>query len=181
MRSEPAESDDDVVQRFKRTGDNECFAILVDRYGKKVFFACLRFFSNEEAARDATQDAFLQAFQAIDSYEPRNFQSWLLRIAHNVCVDAWRRSRNVFETELVDMPSPASVEQTYISRQIIDQLCKEMESLPSEQRVCVDMKVQGYSYEEIAAHMAVPVKTVKSHIQNGRRMLWKKLRGTLGK
>ena len=47
-----------------------------------------------------------------------------------------------------------------------------------DQRCCLEMKIQGYSYEETAARTGLSIDAVKSHLQNGRRMLWLKMKGT---
>jgi len=61
---------------------------------------------------------------------------------------------------------------------MVEEVRKEMASLPSEQRNCLEMIIQGYSYDEIAARTALSIDAVKSHLQNGRRMLWLKIKGT---
>jgi RNA polymerase sigma-70 factor (ECF subfamily) len=54
-----------------------------------------------------------------------------------------------------------------------------MRSLSPEQRQCLEMRIEGYSYEETAVRTGFSVEAVKSYIQNGRRMLWRKLEGSL--
>ncbi len=60
---------------------------------------------------------------------------------------------------------------------MVEEVWKEMTSLPSDQRRCLEMKIQGYSYEETAARTGLSIDAVKSHLQNGRRMLWLKMKG----
>jgi DNA-directed RNA polymerase specialized sigma24 family protein len=52
-----------------------------------------------------------------------------------------------------------------------------MAFLPADQRRCLDMKIQGYSYQETAAQTGLSIDMVKSHLQNGRRRLWLKIKG----
>jgi DNA-directed RNA polymerase specialized sigma24 family protein len=59
------------------------------------------------------------------------------------------------------------------------QVWREIKSLPPRQRECLEMKIEGYSYEEIAARTGRAVEAVKSHLQNGRRMLWLKMEGAM--
>ena len=56
---------------------------------------------------------------------------------------------------------------------------QEMQALPHEQRRCVELKMEGYSYSETAASTGLSVQAVKSHLQNGRRNLWLRMKGTL--
>jgi len=64
-------------------------------------------------------------------------------------------------------------------RMAAERLRLEMNYLSPEQRHCLELKIAGYSYEEIAAHTGSPLKAVKSHLQNARRMLWIKMGPTL--
>jgi RNA polymerase sigma-70 factor (ECF subfamily) len=58
---------------------------------------------------------------------------------------------------------------------MVERLWQEIRSLPREQRQCLELKVEGLSYEETAARTGFTVNAVKSHLQNGRRMLWRKM------
>lgn len=176
MRFQSSESDDEIVNRFRTTADSEIFSLLVDRYDRKVFAKCLGFFSNEQLAQDAVQDTFLQAFQKIDSYQSGNFQAWLLRVATNVCIDIWRRGKAFAEVELDDMAASTTFQDSYESLDFLNKLHREIKALPQGQRQCISLKAEGYSYEETAGRLGLSVKAVKSHIQNGRRMLSKRIR-----
>jgi RNA polymerase sigma-70 factor (ECF subfamily) len=56
-----------------------------------------------------------------------------------------------------------------------------MSSLSPEQQRCLEMKIEGYSYEETAARTGLSIEAVKSHLQNGRRMLWLKMEGAIAR
>lgn len=56
-----------------------------------------------------------------------------------------------------------------------ERVWKEIRLLPIEQRKCLELKIAGFSYEETAVRLGLTLNAVKSHIQNGRRMLWRKL------
>jgi RNA polymerase sigma-70 factor (ECF subfamily) len=60
---------------------------------------------------------------------------------------------------------------------MVEEVWKEMTLLPPDQRLCLEMKIQGYSYEETAAGTGLSIEAVKSHLQNGRRRLWLKIKG----
>ena len=61
----------------------------------------------------------------------------------------------------------------------MERLWREIRVLPTEQRQCLELKVEGFSYEETAARTGLTVNAVKSHLQNGRRMLWRRMKGAL--
>ncbi|MGD0046414.1 MAG: sigma-70 family RNA polymerase sigma factor [Bryobacteraceae bacterium] len=174
--------DEVLAKKVWQAGDNDCFAELFTRHRKRVFYACRGFFSDSQAAEDATQETFLRAYKNIRSFQEGDFSGWLMRIAKNVCIDEWRRRRPetaVDEVDLTDRAATASFDSSFETRQMVERLWQEIRSLPSEQRQCLELKVEGFSYEETAARTGFTVHAVKSHLQNGRRMLWKKLERVL--
>ncbi len=174
--------DEEIVRRFQLTGDTGCFAELFNRHRRRVYCSCRGFFCDGSAAEDATQETFLRAFQSIHSFLGGNFGGWLMRIAKNVCIDLWRKRRPECGPEEIDldaMTAPRNIDQTSDMHLAVEKLRAEMATLPPEQRRCLELKIEGYSYEETAARTGLPLEAVKSHLQNGRRMLWMKMEGTL--
>jgi len=173
----PTPSDEELARRFAETGDETCFKELFERHGKKVFFACRRFFSDSDAAEDATQETFLRVYQRIRQFQEGNFLKWLMRIARNICIDEWRKRRPEAQNaaaEISEVPEMARCASSEIHL-AVGRLREEMKKLSFEQRRCIEMKIEGYSYEETAARTGLSVEAVKSHLQNGRRMLWLKM------
>jgi RNA polymerase sigma-70 factor (ECF subfamily) len=176
----PAIPDEEIVRRFQESGNSDCFAELFARHRKRVFLACRGFFADSAGAEDATQETFLRTYQKIHTFQGGNFLGWLMRIAKNVCIDQWRKRRPEAGLDSELLPEGAAVgamDRTPDLRLMVEEVWKEMASLPLDQRRCVEMKIQGYSYEETAAHTGFSIEAVKSHLQNGRRMLWLKTKG----
>jgi len=165
------------VHRFQDTRDPQWFAELFARYRKKIYFACRAFHNDGIAAEDATQETFLRAYEKIHQFSGGDFGGWLMRIAKNICIDAWRRR---MQTEVLDDSETQCVAVTsgYELRLSAEHVLRQMKSLPAEQRQCLEMKIEGYSYEETATRMGLTVEAVKSHLQNGRRRLWLRMAGT---
>ena len=170
------------MRAFRETGSEDCFAELFARHRRRVFSACRGFFADSSAAEDATQETFLRVYQGIQNFQGGNFIGWLMRIAKNVCIDQWRKSRaevGIEETQLTEVPAAGRVGSYSELRLALEKLWKEMSSLSPEQRRCLEMKIEGYSYEETAARTGLSLEAVKSHLQNGRRMLWLKMEGAI--
>lgn len=177
----PAIPDEELVRRFQEAGGNDCFAELFARHRRRVYMACRGFLSDSATAEDATQETFVRIYRKVRSFQGGDFSGWLMRIAKNVCIDEWRRRRSegVVDSELLPEASAAGAQKTAADlRLMVEEVRKEMATLPSEQRRCLEMIIQGYSYEEIAARTGLSIDAVKSHLQNGRRMLWLKIKGT---
>jgi RNA polymerase sigma-70 factor, ECF subfamily len=170
--------DAELIRGFLEAGDKECFAELFMRHRKNIYFSCRRFFSEQRAAEDATQETFLRAYRNMRSFQGGDFSSWLTRIARNICIDEYRKARPevpVGDADLAEM----SVHEPLDAQLMAARILTEIQSLSPEQRQCLEMKIEGYSYEETSARTGFPVEAVKSYIQNGRRMLWRKMEGAL--
>lgn len=175
-------SDEEIVRQFRETADNDWFAVLFARHRKKVYFACLHFSSDSGTAEDVTQEAFLRAFQNMHRYHEGTFAAWLMRIARNACIDQWRKRRPevaMDEASVSGMPATGFSSASSDFFLAAAKVQQELKSLPAEQRRCLELKIEGYSYEETAVRTGLPIEAVKSHLQNGRRMLWLKMEGML--
>ena len=174
--------DEELVRLFQSSGDTQCFGELFARHRRRIYYSCRGFFCDGAAAEDAVQDTFVHAFQNIHSFHGGNFGGWLMRIAKNVCIDAWRKRRpegELGEAEFAGMTKEVALERMFELHAAVEKLRAEMAALTPEQRQCLELKIDGYSYEETAVRTGLPVEAVKSHLQNGRRMLWSKMEGTL--
>jgi RNA polymerase sigma-70 factor (ECF subfamily) len=175
-------TDEELVSRYQATGDAEYFAQIFARHRRLVFCACRRFFENSSPAEDATQETFLRAYQGLRRFQHGNVRGWLMRIAKNVCIDIWRKRRpesQLPEVAAIDRSDPVKLDhRTDVSR-ALERVQEEMKLLAPEQRRCLEMRMEGYSYEETAQRTGLSLDAVKSHLQNGRRMLWLRVQGFL--
>jgi RNA polymerase sigma-70 factor (ECF subfamily) len=170
--------DEELVRLFQSSADGNIFAELFERHRRQIYSACRGFFCDGSFAEDATQETFLRAYQNIHRFHDGNFCAWLHRIAKNVCIDQWRKQRpevGAEESQMETVPGGTAFDEKTDLRMTAEKVRKEMEALSAEQRQCLEMAVEGYSYEETASRTGLSVKAVKSHIQNGRRMLWLKM------
>lgn len=176
----PGSSDEEMVRRFQETGSNDCFAELFARHRRTVFSSCRGFFGDGAAAEDATQETFLRAYQRSHSFQGGNFAGWLMRIAKNVCVDRWRKRRaqeGMGESHVTEIAAAGALDTSADLHLVAEKIREEIAVLPLDQRRCLELKIEGCSYEEIAASTGLSMEAVKSHLQNGRRMLWLKMQG----
>jgi RNA polymerase sigma factor (sigma-70 family) len=181
MQEEP----EDFVVAAAQRGELAAFNQLVTRHEQRVYNLAYRMLNDAEAAADATQDAFFQAYRALAQYRGGSFKSWLLRIASNICYDRLR-SRNrrpstsldamIEEAEKVGGSDLGLLEDSQSDpldfatrRELARELAQALQSLPDEQRVVVVLSdVQGMSYDEIVYITGASLGTVKSRISRGR-------------
>jgi RNA polymerase sigma factor (sigma-70 family) len=179
------EQESEKLVAAAQTGSLAAFNDLVKLYESRVYNLAYRMLGDNEAAADATQDAFFQAYRALSQYRGGSFRSWLLKIATNICYDRLRsRKRHPTDSlnKIVDeaeefggsdqgiLEDPTgNLEEVALRRELARDLADALLNLPEEQRVVVILSdVQGLSYEEITAITGVGLGTVKSRISRGR-------------
>jgi RNA polymerase sigma-70 factor (ECF subfamily) len=155
-------------------GDVQAFASLVERYERVIYNLALRMLGDAEDARDATQTAFLKAWESLSRFNPRyRFFSWIYRIAVNQClnqIDRRRRHEPLdFESRLASREDTAArVEAREASERVQEALLQ----LTTEHREVVILRhFLEMSYEEIAGTLEIPQKTVKSRLYEARQRL----------
>lgn len=189
--AKPVQDDDEYFIVRSQSGDAQAFNELILRYQQTTYSVVYRMIGDTDISADVTQDVFIAAFRAIQSFRVgSSFRSWLLRIASNMACDHWRRTqRHPAESleNLMDEDEPhaasdlnALVEtglernpEEYLLNQELQELIQHgLEQLPLDQRVAVVLcDVQGLSYEEIAATTEATLGTVRSRIARGRARL----------
>ena len=159
-------------------------------YWRKVFNVAYKFVGKHDEAEDLTQDIFLKIFKSLDTFDRRaNFQTWLISISRNLCIDHYRSVRK--ERETIDRDVDAN-DLSPVSREIgpvaaLEQrdrvvlLRQAMAALPETLRTAVLMRdIQELSYQEIADALRLPEGTVKSRINRGRTELARQIRKLRG-
>jgi len=182
VKSDDPISDEELIRRFRATDESRWFAELFERHHRRIYSACRRFFDDGSEADAATQETFLRAFTAVKDLRDGKFSSWLTVIAKNACIDLWRQRRRELLfgglQDLDSLPLPGGEPDQQLTT-AADSVRREMELLPTDQRRCLEMKIAGYSYEETATSLGMSIMAVKSHLQNGRRTLWLRVRDRL--
>jgi RNA polymerase sigma-70 factor (ECF subfamily) len=179
-RTAPLPDEEAVVARAS-AGDRGAFAQLMEHYQSACYGLAWRLLGDADQAADATQDAFVHAYDAIARFRGGTFRSWLLRITANASYDimrhAQRRPTSVLpdpelgEAELPDAAAPNPVAEAGRS-ELYRHLDAALRRLPEDQRVAIVMcDVYGMDYNEVAAATDSALGTVKSRIHRGRLRL----------
>jgi RNA polymerase sigma-70 factor, ECF subfamily len=164
-----------------RQGDLDAFNALVLDYQRLVYNLCYQLLGQAQAAEDATQETFVNAWRSISGFRGESFRPWLLRIAANLCRDELRRRarRPASSLDLAlegGMPEPegnsVSPETSAINTDLRFRLETALRQLPDEQRLAIVLcDVEGLDYSEIAQVMKTSLGTVKSRIARGRQRM----------
>ena len=165
--------DDSELVARSLAGDSGAFGELVERYQRVLFQLAYRMLRDREEARDATQAAFIRAWQHLAQFDrSRRFFSWIYRIQINEALN--RRARLRQQDELDPNQSDGGQDpQTLHERDRLQAIVADaMIELSQESRdVLVLRHWLDMSYEEIAEHVHVPPKTVKSRLFTARQKL----------
>lgn len=177
------ESDEELLLRYRRTGQRGDFTALVHRYERELYGYLRRHLGDAESAEDAFQATFLQVHLKCEQFEEgRRFRPWLYTIATNQAIDSQRRGKRhrmvsldrttqgsndgdsgkLADFLVCDTPSPVAM-ASEAERQ--EWLKGALDELPDSMRQAIHLVYfQGLKYREAAEIMDVPVGTVKSRL-----------------
>jgi len=166
------DQDDAAMVARTADGDTSAFEVLVTRYEGVLFRVAFRMLGDYDDARDATQSAFIKAYQKLGTFDPRfRFFSWIYRILLNECLNA-RRDRHHHEDVAPDLPAESSQFDRLEAADRRKLVQRALLALPVDYRQVVVLRHFGeLAYDDIAATLGIPVKTVKSRLYTARQRL----------
>jgi len=167
--------DTETVRKAQR-GDPQAFAVLLFPWRDKAFSMCLRMLQDRHDAEDVFQDACVRAFTGLHTFRgDAAFGTWFYRIVYTTCLNALkRRGRLPPHEELVDEPA---VEVDDVISQLdtsvaVDVVREEMAKMPPLYAVVMDLfYIQECSHDDISRITAMPIGTIKTRLNRGRKAL----------
>jgi len=187
LKETDLESDVGLVEECRR-GDPRAFDTLINRYKDRIYNAAYRFLGNHEEAADLCQEVFVRAYRAIDGFEGKaKVSTWLYSITLNLCRnrvrDSKRKGRDKgVSLELLQERSPGrtdnfagggtSPSDNAVRAELETALHACLEALPDHYRMTFVLRTyEDLAYDEIAEAMGCPSGTVKSRLNQARRLL----------
>jgi RNA polymerase sigma-70 factor (ECF subfamily) len=173
--------DDATLIALCLSGDTSSFGVLVRRYQDRLYNSVYRLVDHPDDAQDVVQEAFLNAYQSLESFKgDALFFTWLYRIAFNTAISLKRKQRVTLSIDAsqdsdghgIDPHDPAddahpgwAMEQAEQERKIHAALVR----LSSEHRTVLVMKdMEGRKYEDMAELLDVPIGTIRSRLHRAR-------------
>jgi RNA polymerase sigma-70 factor (ECF subfamily) len=162
-------------------GEVQAYGELVRRYQTSVYNVCYRMMGERQAAEDRAQDAFVRAYQRLDTFDvERPFGPWIRRVATNLCLNHLNRAG----------PETAPLDEEYVAVAGLGEPEKELQrherdrslrlalsSLPPHYRAVIELRhYQELSYAEISTVLGLSMSEVKTHLYRARRALAARLR-----
>jgi RNA polymerase sigma-70 factor, ECF subfamily len=179
------EYDEAALIAAAQRGELPAFNQLILHYQGLAYNVAYRVVGDDEMASDATQDAFIKAYQRLAQYRGGSFKAWLLRIVTNTCYDALRARKRrpttpleneededdpEYNSRLIDMTERP---EAYAMRQELASVIQAaIGLLPPDQRATLILAdVEGLDYQEIADATGAALGTVKSRLSRARAKL----------
>lgn len=187
--SESSLEDDRLVAAAVK-GDQEAYRQLLGKYQKPLYYHIAKMVKEHEQVEDLIQEAFVKAFDNLQSYNTSYaFSTWLYRIATNHTIDFLRKKKlktmSIHEPVAtkdgeVTMQLPAedvATDRNLIRKQRQKIIRNAIRQLPDKYRQVIEMRhLEELSYQEISEQLDLPLGTVKAHIFRAREMLYKELK-----
>jgi RNA polymerase sigma-70 factor (ECF subfamily) len=169
-----ADPDGELVARIAR-GDQRAARLLIDRHLPKMLSLARRLLGSQSDAEDVAQDVFLKVWTNATSWRPgpAKFETWMHRVALNLCYDRLRKRRQValddIEEPVDEGPEPGTALAELDISEAVDQA---LTRLPERQRSAVVLcHYQGLTNIEAAKALEVSVEALESLLARGRRSL----------
>lgn len=158
-------------------GEHTAFDELLNRYGSKIYNMALRVTGSSADAQDATQSAFLKAYDRLESFDPSyRFFSWIYRIGLNEALNLVNGRRRFSELDVRIVEASPGPEQLCWGVETGRKLQQAITSLePAYRAVVVLRHVDELSYQEMSEVLDIPVKKVKSRLFTARKILRERL------
>jgi RNA polymerase sigma-70 factor (ECF subfamily) len=170
------------VETLRKIGerDSDAFAALYNRYAKFIFAFLNRFLKNRVESEDVLQETFWQAWRQAGSYDPSHGSpaAWLCTLARRLATDRFRRfslrrQRDFMAERLSDAGVADAAQKTTegiprwqgVRSPILLGIAKE------QQEAILLSFFEGFTYEEIARRLEIPIETVKARIRLGMNSL----------
>ena len=163
-------SDQELVKNYIN-GDNSSFEVLLNRHKNRVFAFIMSKIKNKDLSEDIFQDTYIKVVNSLQKgkyNEEGKFLPWVMRIAHNLVIDHFRkqkkmqmiRSNNDFDIFDVIKDSKINADEKLIKDQIFSDLNSLIDKLPSDQKEVLKMRYyEELSFKKIAEHFDISINT----------------------
>lgn len=180
--------EDGVLITQYRNGNEAAFNLLVDRYQSKVFTTICLIVKDQDVAEDLLQDVFVKVLHTLNSdkyNEEGKFQPWVMRIAHNLAIDHFRKAKR-YPTILLEDGSKLlnslsfaedSSEEQRIKEETLAWVRNLIDELPEAQKEVVIMRhYLDMSFQEIAEQTGVSINTALGRMRYALNHIRKKMK-----
>lgn len=170
-------SDNELAQHFHQNGKKEIIAEIYVRFGHLMFGTCLKYLKNQQEAEDCVMSIFESLPEKLNKHEVSHLKSWLFMLTKNACLMELRKTNRItLELEDCSTDNQDTEEEKFSTEKQMIILEEAISTLKEEQKRTIQLfYIDRMSYTEISQLLGLPLKKIKSAIQNGKRNLKIKL------
>lgn len=157
-----------------REGDEYAFAYLLDTYGKSLYFYCNSILKDDVFAEDVVQESFVSLWERRKDFMVLlPIRVFLYQTAKNKCLDLLKHQQVVHkhESDVIRELSDDSLDEKMIEEELLGQLYRAVEELPTECARVFKLGLEGMSNQEIADTLGISIHTVKTQKQRAMSTL----------
>jgi len=180
-----SEQDDTQLVAASKGGNQDAFALLVQRYQRRIFNLIYRMLQQYEEANEITQETFLAAWLGLPSFRgDARFSTWLYRIAYNCSLKQLEQRKREkalqvamqAEQQLESAGTETSADAALEAHARQALIHEHLSNLPAKYRIVLILRhLQEMTYEEMAEILTMPIGTIKTHLFRARNLLKERL------
>lgn len=177
-------SDDELLLYYQQTEDNRYIGELYQRNAHLIFGACLKYLEDKEESKDAVMTIFEKIMTKPLTGKVQNFNTWIYSVIKNECMTRLRKRKSSAkqqenlnflennEAKFMENEGVMRLSNEGNEKSRATKLAEALNQLSPEQKQCIELFFyKDQSYHQIAETTQLPLKQVKSHLQNGKRLL----------
>jgi RNA polymerase sigma-70 factor (ECF subfamily) len=166
-------SDEEIIEKV-RSGDQELYAIIVQRYQNKLLRYATNLIKDERKAVDVVQESFIKAFINLNGFDlKKKFSSWIYRIVHNEAMNSVKKYKNeILIPDGVDFQSDEDIENEFEKKEIIAKVEKCLGEMPLLYSEPLTLRyIEEKSYDEISDILRIPMGTVATRMSRAKILM----------
>lgn len=172
-------SDAALLERFQEQQDKKAFGVLFKRYFPLLLGTCRKYLNQPQDAEDMVMDLFEKSMEVLAAYDSiRNIRPFLYVMAKNACLGKLRKKQIKLEYDALNnqLSEEQNTDELLLKEARLTELEAAIQQLSPMQRQCIELfYFKKMRYQQVATALKLEVKTVKSHLQNGKQQLKKQL------
>ena len=169
-------SDEELLQQFQSTGNQQLLATLYLRYTELVYGTAMKYIKDQETAKDTVMNIYQELVNKLRTHEVDNFKSWLYVVTKNHCLMLLRKQKKTvtveFNADFMQSEDFGHLDSILDKEKELQKLEVCIEALTEEQKNTIRLfYIEGKCYNEITETTGLDWNKVRSLVQNGRRNL----------
>lgn len=166
-------TDEEIIEKVRKS-EPDYYAIIIERYQKKLLRYTYNLIRNEEKSKDAVQETFIKTYINLNTFNTsKKFSNWIYQIAHNQAINIARKNQKEFSlTEDFDIESPENIEENFDQEKNIEKINHCLKNIPIKYKEPLSLYyIEEKNYQEISDILRIPMGTVATRINRAKKIM----------